>query len=241
MTWFRTATMLAFLIGLSAALWQARPAESQPLTSTVEIRFDCDNVPWPCTGGSLTNRWQLYRVRCDAGGCQWQWAQRVNPGTTQEIQGFEQYRMYIGPDGDSDEIYDCGTTLKSDAERAVWEWFHRCDRWRDVCRGERHWQVYTCREKDGACPWVWAKEITTDCTWLHMRLEQGKRFLLHWGLPRELDETSPTPTPTGTPTPTSTPSPTRTQPPSATPTETPGATATGEPEESTVYLPVVER
>jgi hypothetical protein len=241
MAWLRTIVLLAFLSGLAVALWPASAVDSQALSGTVEIRYDCDEgVPWPCTGGALTNRWQLYHVRCDAGGCQWQWVKRIEPNTIQEVFGFEQYRMYIGPEGNNPEIYDCHTFLRSDAERAIWEWFHRCDRRRDVCRGEKHWQVYRCYEKDGECPWEWATEITDDCTYAPFKLEPGKKFLIHWGLPRELEEVGPTNTPTGTPAPTSTASPTNTPDLTGTPTSTPEATATSTDEGWTLFFPAAK-
>lgn len=239
----RTAALIV-IAAVMVLMLLPRAAKSQPPPLTVTFDFTCPDVPWPCTGDGSAKRWQLWEATCgQAGGCQWRYIKRVEPGTTQEIHSSELYRIAIGPDEDAAWIYNCVTVNREKADFTVFEVMHDCARFPAVCRAPKHWQIYKCvRQLDGSCPWVWQAELRQDCIFFEGPIDHGEHYKFHWGSPRELEVTpSPTATlgPTSTPTlrPTITPSPTATD----TPTVTSTPTRTPTPTPRSIYLPSCRR
>jgi hypothetical protein len=209
--WVLLAAGLVFAVGLIAGLTQARSVAAQPPTSTLLVQFDCATVPWPCTGGQFTERWQLWEASCDNSGCQWRWDRRVEPGSVVEVKGMQEWRLSFDGDNDSSGFEKCRSWMDQDPSRVRLEFLYRCTRFPTLCQGPQFWQIYRCQDCDGGpnSKWIWFQEIHDDCVYTYLALDGGWRYMLHWGLPRELGP-GPTETVTGTPTPTRTPTSTRT-------------------------------
>jgi hypothetical protein len=227
--------------GLAVALTHPPSAASQTPTSSLRVEYDCANVPWSCTGGRYTNRWQLWEAKCDNSGCEWRWDRRIEAGMSIQIAGLQQWRMSFGADEDLTGFEFCRAWLDQDRSRIRLEFLYRCDRFPAGCTGPRYWQIYRCRDCSGdpGSPWQWYDQVAEDCVYHHLSLEEGWRYMLHWGEPRELEvKLTETPTPQPSATPTLTPAATSTGTPPPTIAATPSATATSTtPEEHLTWLP----